>query len=379
MVEDLEGEVWKDLPGYEGLYKISNKCRCFSIISNRLIGSVDNRFNRGRVTLHKDGKVKYFDLLSLKRKLFPLEFEDLEGEVWKDVPNTKDCQISNKLRVRFKTQRGDYAGTYKLLVPKKIIYNTGYTTYRINIPVIHGSKCVNLFKLAYKIFIDDSYNGNFSIELHGDWDVNNLRPIKQSAMSQYKIGDIILGKYKILDYTKAVGGRNVISRSKWTIQCIDCNKIIKTNSITKNKRYFLCDCSHGIVPKGHKRIKKTLYDMKIRCSDSALNNERHKRDYFDKGIFVCKYWEDPDIFLDWWLSIDPNDEHKYTIDRINPDHEYAPYNCQLLPRWANNSKMHKDNNRTPIQIKIDELKFKRRKKNWIKLMKNKGYKEEDLI
>ena len=57
--------------------------------------------------------------------------------------------------------------------------------------------------------------------------------MKQSSIAQYKIGDIILGKYKILDYDKAVGGRNVISRSKWILQCIDCNKIIKTNSITK--------------------------------------------------------------------------------------------------------------------------------------------------
>lgn len=378
-IESLPGEIWKDIPGFEGLYMISNKGRACNIKRGTFVGK-NGRFS----AKNKNDKVFTLDINCLLPKVFPIEFEDLPNEIWKDIPNTRNAQISNKLRVRFKTQRGKYKNSYKLLNSKKVTYNSGYSTYYIGIPTYDKNgktkeTQLNLFKLAYQIFIDSSINDNFFIELSGDWDIKNLRPMKHAVNKLYKIGSIVFNNYKILDYKKPKGGRQHLSNSQYTIHCLKCNKIFNVVEIYGSKKYFQCDCFHGNVPKEHLRIKKVLYDMKRRCSNTELNDERHKKEYYEKGIFVCKYWQDSNIFLNWWLSIDPNDEHHYTIDRINPDYEYAPYNCQLISHWDNTSKMHFDNNRTPIQIKLDKLRFNRRKKNWLKQMTKLGYKKEDLI
>lgn len=41
-LEDMVGEVWKDVIGYEGLYQVSNKGRVKSLVSNRIRKLVDN-------------------------------------------------------------------------------------------------------------------------------------------------------------------------------------------------------------------------------------------------------------------------------------------------------------------------------------------------
>lgn len=49
-------EVWKDVVGYEGLYKVSNKGEVMSIITGRLLKPCDNGKGYLIVTLCKDGK-----------------------------------------------------------------------------------------------------------------------------------------------------------------------------------------------------------------------------------------------------------------------------------------------------------------------------------
>ena len=59
-IEDLEGEVWKDIEGYEGLYQVSNMGRVKSLRNNILMSPRDEGHGYYQVNLYKDGKSKMF-------------------------------------------------------------------------------------------------------------------------------------------------------------------------------------------------------------------------------------------------------------------------------------------------------------------------------
>jgi hypothetical protein len=46
---------WKDVPGFEGLYKASNECEIFSYITNKVIKPTKLKNRYKTVTLRKDG------------------------------------------------------------------------------------------------------------------------------------------------------------------------------------------------------------------------------------------------------------------------------------------------------------------------------------
>jgi len=56
----MDSEVWKDVVGYEGLYKVSNTGKVFSIYKNRLLKWLITWRGYARVALVKNKKVKYY-------------------------------------------------------------------------------------------------------------------------------------------------------------------------------------------------------------------------------------------------------------------------------------------------------------------------------
>lgn len=59
-VENLQGEIWKDIPGYEGLYQASNIGRIKNYNRDSLLTPNENAKGYYHVTLHIDGKPKTF-------------------------------------------------------------------------------------------------------------------------------------------------------------------------------------------------------------------------------------------------------------------------------------------------------------------------------
>jgi hypothetical protein len=93
--------------------------------------------------------------------------------------------------------------------------------------------------------------------------------------------------------------------------------------------------THGLY---NTRLHRIWSAMKARCSNPHTIRFNC---YGAKGIAVCEAWNgDFKRFYDWAIS------HGYaenlTIDRINPDGNYEPSNCQWLTLSENNRKRFAD-------------------------------------
>jgi hypothetical protein len=74
--------------------------------------------------------------------------------------------------------------------------------------------------------------------------------------------------------------------------------------------------------------------MNSRCRDKS---HRKFSSYGGKGIVVCAEWRhDFDAFREWALR--SGFQPHLSIDRIDPDGDYAPHNCQWIPIEENRAK-----------------------------------------
>ena len=79
-------------------------------------------------------------------------------------------------------------------------------------------------------------------------------------------------------------------------------------------------------------IYKRWKSMKHRCVDKTK-----KKWYKDKGIKVCKSWLKFKNFYKWCIH---NGFKKHLeLDRINPDLNYCPENCQFISHADNIRKI----------------------------------------
>lgn len=90
-----------------------------------------------------------------------------------------------------------------------------------------------------------------------------------------------------------------------------------------------------------KRLYKMWWGMKERCYKEY--NSRYKH-YGAKGIKICDEWQDFSNFQMWALnngftySENSKRGEVLSIDRINPNLDYMPSNCQFIPLSKNSVK-----------------------------------------
>jgi len=87
-------EIWKDIPGYEGLYQVSDcgqvkSCSHSEISKERILKYHLHKKGYHRLTLYKDGKEKKF----LVHRLVALAF--LEGDQTLTVNHIDECKTNN--------------------------------------------------------------------------------------------------------------------------------------------------------------------------------------------------------------------------------------------------------------------------------------------
>lgn len=120
------------------------------------------------------------------------------------------------------------------------------------------------------------------------------------------------------------------------------------------------------VPPGNvfkdENIRKRYYGMLNRCYCKTQN---HYEYYGGKGITVFDDWRVDGREFEYFC-INNGFNKNLEIDRINPDYGYEPWNVQFISQRDNKIKMSKDRNRTELQVKIDKIKYLRRKSNFLK-------------
>lgn len=145
------------------------------------------------------------------------------------------------------------------------------------------------------------------------------------------MADLTGQRFGRLTVLEPVTGRG---RTKWRCRC-DCGRTTVVGSahhLTSGNTKS-CGCLHDDKARerhlqhGGKgtRLYNIWKNMRQRCKNPRATDYNL---YGGRGISIDPLWDDFGVFRDWALSNGYTDE--LTLDRINPDGDYAPNNC----RWA---------------------------------------------
>lgn len=183
---------------------------------------------------------------------------------------------------------------------------------------------------------------------------------------------------KLIDITGLRFGRlAVLSKSErprmWECQC-DCGNItMATGTNLRSGSTRSCGClaaewaqqlgankefiakrSGKVTTHGHKRRNsispeyRTWLGMKRRCGDT---NYKDYPNWGGRGIRVCGRWDESfEAFLSD-MGARPSTQH--SIDRIDPNLDYAPDNC----RWATATEQGAENKRSNIAVTVGAMTF----------------------
>lgn len=97
-----------------------------------------------------------------------------------------------------------------------------------------------------------------------------------------------------------------------------------------------------------KLLSQKFKDMRKRCYNKKC---RSYKNYGARGIYICEEWlNDRRKFVEW--GIKTGFRSGLSIDRIDNDGPYAPWNC----RWATNH-IQQNNKSTNVVISVCDLKY----------------------
>ena len=175
----------------------------------------------------------------------------------------------------------------------------------------------------------------------------------------------VVGRNRLVDLTgKKFGRLTVIRRANcnnkhacWECRC-SCgnpNTVVVSSDFLKSGHTKSCGCIHRECARQvglsntkwnplEKRILNHFDSMYKRCYNK---NAPEYRNYGARGIYICNEWmEDRCRFVDWALK--NGFKPGLTIDRINNDGPYAPWNCRWVDDYVQNN-----NKRTNHVIEVN--------------------------
>lgn len=178
--------------------------------------------------------------------------------------------------------------------------------------------------------------------------------MRRHELTGQRFGRLTVIEYQLQHKTLPNGKRKAVG--KWLCSC-DCGMttlVVGTDLVKGKTRSCGClkaECTkernttHGYSKK--ERLYTIWYAMKQRC---YYNKAQHRKNYSMKGIKVCDEWKDDYAAFRAWAY-----EHGYyeqpkdtphkeilSIDRIDPDGDYCPENCQWISCDANLRKRFTD-------------------------------------
>lgn len=394
MIEDLPGEIWKDIVGGNGNYQVSNKGRVKStdiktwnysagkfITRPPALLTVRRRNDRPNCSSNKIVSIKY----NGKHRvvcLGKIMYEAFIGPVPKGYcvyVVGEECNLDNLVLAKngqdpnyvVKIKPGDYIQEVFKVVD---LSPTPNGNYRLNIIC---PQCNNVFSRLLE------YKGNYKCPHCGYIRMPIELPRK------YNPGDII-GDFILVEEYKKNGGYY------YTVKCKECGAVKTASTSNVVKGICKCKCkSQSVNTKtmlnelgidSNHLLYKKYQNMIRRCYNASPKSANYKNytikktAYSGDGINICKLWLDNfPLFYEWALANGWNEN--LHIDRIDSDGDYGPWNCQFLTMSDNTQKIADEK-----KIKEDpELNAKAKKdyydrmEQWVKEMEAQGYKREELI
>lgn len=183
---------------------------------------------------------------------------------------------------------------------------------------------------------------------------------------------------QIIDETgKKYGHLTVLKRVKndkynracWLCKC-DCgNEIVVEGAQLRNGHYISCGCeknkkikelsrTHGL---SNTSTYQSWLGMKSRCYNKK--NPRYKH-YGGRGIVVCEQWKNN--FQQFVNDMGEKPNSSYSIDRIDVDGNYEPYNCRWATsiQQANNKQNSNHNYKNKLKIIYLNIKSNKNMLGW---------------
>jgi hypothetical protein len=178
----------------------------------------------------------------------------------------------------------------------------------------------------------------------------------------------------------SLAGQNSSRATMWGCLCQCGNKMVARRDSLINGAARSCGClnderrvSHGCARKGHYSSEYIAWSHILQRCENKKN--KAYKNYGARGISVCERWHKFENFLAD-MGLKPSSKH--SLDRINNDGNYEPWNC----RWATRVEQNRNTRRT---IKINGISLAELagnnglKYNLVKLRYYRGDRGERLV